>query len=232
MLELEEFPIDDASIAIVAVMAVVYIFVLLIGLFAYIMEGLALHRMGKVCGAPYPWLAWIPYANLYALGYVADKDAEVSGRPATHYRNTLPILFVVLSVLSFGLMGVSVAALSSSPEGELSLGPAMLVVLMFLALLVVAVVQLVFEFIALWHIFQLFSPDNAVAFILLSILVSISMPIVLFIASRKTPAAFTENHDYTQGNSFDGTPDGTFGGNRGDSGDNSNGGDGGAYFIQ
>ena len=96
-------------------------------------------------------------------------------------------------------------------------------------------VQLVFEFIALWHIYQLFSQDNAVAFILLSILVSASMPIVLFIASRKTPAAFTENHNDTQGASFDGTPDGTFGGNssdRGDSGDNSNGGDGGAYFIQ
>ena len=228
----EEFPIDDASIAIVAVMAVVYIFVLLIGLFAYIMEGLALHRMGKVCGAPYPWLAWIPYANLYALGYVADKDAEVSCRPATHYRNTLPILFVALSVLSFGIIGVAVAASISSPDGEMTGGAAMLVVLMFLALVVVGVVQLVFEYIALWHIYQLFSPDNAVAFILLSILVSASMPIVLFIASRKTPAAFTENHNDTQGTSFDGTPDGTFGGNSGDRGDNSNGGDGGAYFIQ
>ena len=229
---LEEFPLDDASIAIVAVMAVVYIFALLIGLFAYIMEGLALHRMGKVCGAPYPWLAWIPYANLYALGYVADKDAEVSGRPATHYRNTLPILFVVLSVLSFGILGVSVTAVFSSMDGEISYGSAMLILLMLLALLAVAVVQLVFEYIALWHIYQLFSPDNAVAFILLSILVSASMPIVLFIASRKTPVAFTENHNDTQGASFDGTPDGTFGGNSGTSGDNSNGGDGGAYFIQ
>lgn len=226
---LEEFPLDDASIAIVGFMAVVYIFVLLIGLFAYIMEGLALHRMGKVCGAPYPWLAWIPYANLYALGYVADKDAEVSGRPATHYRHTLPILFVVLSVLSFGLMGVAVAASIGSPDGEMTGGVAMLIMLMLLALMAVAMVQLVFEFIALWHIYRLFSPDNAVAFILLSILVSASMPILLFVASRKTPAAFTENHNDTQGTSFDGTPDGTFGGNRGD---NSNGGDGGAYFIQ
>ena len=125
-------------------MAVVYIFALLIGLFAYIMEGLALHRMGKVCGAPYPWLAWIPYANLYALGYVADKDAEVSGRPATHYRNTLPILFVVLSVLSFGLMGVAVAASIGSPDGEMTGGVAMLIMLMLLALMAVAVVQLVF----------------------------------------------------------------------------------------
>ena len=226
---LEEFPLDDVSIAIVGFMAVVYIFALLIGLFAYIMEGLALHRMGKVCGAPYPWLAWIPYANLYALGYVADKDAEVSGRPATHYRITLPILSAVLSVLSFGLMGVSVTAVFSSMDGEISYGSAMLIMLMLLALMVVAVVQLVFEFIALWHIYRLFSPDNAVAFILLSILVSASMPILLFVASRKTPAAFTENHNDTQGTSFDGTPDGTFGGNRGD---NSNGGDGGAYFIQ
>ncbi len=226
---LEEFPLDDASIAIVGFMAVVYIFALLIGLFAYIMEGLALHRMGKVCGAPYPWLAWIPYANLYALGYVADKDAEVSGRPATHYRHTLPILFVVLSVLSFGLMGVAVAASIGSPDGEMTGGVAMLIMLLLLALMAVAMVQLVFEFIALWHIYRLFSPDNAVAFILLSILVSASMPILLFVASRKTPAAFTENHNDTQGTSFDGTPDGTFGGNRGD---NSNGGDGGAYFIQ
>lgn len=226
---LEEFPLDDVSIAIVGFMAVVYIFALLIGLFAYIMEGLALHRMGKVCGAPYPWLAWIPYANLYALGYVADKDAEVSGRPATHYRITLPILSAVLSVLSFGLMGVSVTAVFSSMDGEISYGSAMLIMLMLLALMVVAVVQLVFEFIALWHIYRLFSPDNAVAFILLSILVSASMPILLFVASRKIPAAFTENHNDTRGTSFDGTPDGTFGGNRGD---NSNGGDGGAYFIQ
>ena len=105
----------------------------------------------------------------------------------------------------------------------------MLIMLMLLALMAVAMVQLVFEFIALWHIYRLFSPDNAVAFILLSILVSASMPILLFVASRKTPAAFTENHNDTQGTSFDGTPDGTFGGNRGD---NNNGGDGGAYFIQ
>ena len=105
----------------------------------------------------------------------------------------------------------------------------MLIMQMLLALMALAVVQMVFEFIALWHIYRLFSPDNAVAFILLSILVSASMPILLFVASRKTPAAFTENHNDTQGTSFDGTPDGTFGGNRGG---NSNGGDGGAYFIQ
>jgi uncharacterized membrane protein YgcG len=99
--------------------------------------------------------------------------------------------------------------------------------LLYLIGVVLMVVQCVYLYISLWHVYRLFDPNNAVAFLLLSIFVSIAMPIVLLIVSRKTPAVFAQQPDGTSGTS--GGNDSGNGSNNGNGNDNNGGG---AYFFQ
>lgn len=187
------------------IMAYLFIFSI-IGLAVYIMEAVAVHKMGKVCGVPYPWLAWIPYASSYALGYIADKDAEANGRPATHYRKTLLIMNIIINVVSFIIIGVAVyvGLTLAGPDGEVvadldsaQVGSVMLLLLLSLADLGLSITCLVFQFIALWHVYKLFDPNNAAAFTILSVLITGAIPILLLVVSRKTPVIVPPVDDAT-----------------------------------
>ena len=69
--------------------------------------------------------------------------------------------------------------------------------LFYLAILGIAIVLAVFEYIALWHVFKLFDEPNAVIYLVLGIFVSSALPILYLILSRKTPNLPTAQPTYT-----------------------------------
>ena len=192
---LEEFPLDDVSIAIVGFMAVVYIFALLIGLFAYSMEGLALHRMGKVCGAPYPWLAWIPVANVWILGSLSDQFRYVVRGQVRSKRKVLLTLNIISAVMGVVMVVALVAAvirfvLSVRNPSETELVNALLGSIMgILALCVplagVAIAAAVLRFMALYDIYTSCDPANNTVYLVLSILFSFTQAIFLFLCRNR-----------------------------------------------
>lgn len=185
----------------------VYLVVLFaILLYQYILTAMALQRMGTTCHLPRPWLAWIPVVSIYALGAVADQDAVQKGQPRTHFRRhllgltlaclglciaviTAAISLAVYGVLHYGMAESGQEGTVQVPEMSAGFGIsiALMVILISLVLTALVIALLVFEYMAIWRIFKLFTPDNAVAFLLICIFLSIAQPILLFLASREVP---------------------------------------------
>lgn len=155
------YGMNDTMAGVLAVLGGLLIVALLIALVAYILFALGLSRMAKLRGLDNTFLAWIPVANAYLLGKVADDVNRYLGKQ-TNYRTIL----LVLSIISFagGFIPV-VGALAS-----FGCGIAMIVV----------------QAIALYAIYKDYSPDNAVIMLVTSIIFSISF-IFLFAIRNKRP---------------------------------------------
>ena len=52
----------------IAILGILLIIPLLIGLAVYIVAAISLTQMATNEGIPNPWLAWVPFANLYIVG--------------------------------------------------------------------------------------------------------------------------------------------------------------------
>ncbi len=70
----------------------------LIAIFAYIGTAYGLMCIGQTCGLKNPWLSWIPFANVYQLGVVADHYMARNENRETKQRKTLLILNIIMTV--------------------------------------------------------------------------------------------------------------------------------------
>ena len=102
---------------------------MLISVAVYVFTALALHTIASRRGIKNPWLAWIPYANVWLMGCISDQYRSVA-RGQTKYRRrwllfteianvvigvlVIVLLFVMLfNVLSFGFGNLEkIAAIS------------------------------------------------------------------------------------------------------------------------
>ncbi len=173
----------------------------LFGLAVYIMRAVAFYTIAKNRGYNRPWLAWIPVASDYLTGAVAD-DINYRNGKGTKLRVWLLVASIVAKVgasvysvfqLSysinmmrniFGSMGNMdgyTQFFNQSTELSLILS---LVSLLFSAL---TIGYAVFYYIAMYRVFMDYVPNNAVLFLVLSILFNIVEPF-LVLSIRNKPA--------------------------------------------
>lgn len=202
---LEEIATSDAEADMVLAVIGIYLAILgvalLLSLVLYVFQSIGLHKMGRTCQVQNAWLAWLPIGNLYVIGALAQCDNRVCGKKGLPYRVLLPVggavticTSIATVVLMLSLIGqVVIAELSSNGYLEdtavgfgLALGP---LVMLTLLLMVVSVATAVLEYIALYRIFHLFDRQNATLYIILSIFVTVSLPIILFILRNRQPGA-------------------------------------------
>lgn len=147
-----------------SVIGVVVLFILLVvfavGIVFYIIRALGLYRIAQARGYENAWLAWIPIASDFLLGWVGDDIVEKSGRQSWNMRWWI-------------LGGMACALVSWIPVAGLilALGP---------------MAAAVIEYFALYEIYQHYTPENKVLYLVLSIVISICSPIFLFLIGRKT----------------------------------------------
>ena len=184
--------------AFIAIYTAVILIVVAVGLIfsaaIYIMNGISLMRMGKKCGVAHPWLSWIPYANSYAFG----KIAETPDKP----RRTgllLLILNIAQSVSALILVGSTAGLVSSivrlnygAVDESLLLLPSFLLLFSYAAIIGIGIAFSVFYYMAFYRITKLFAQDKYLTYFLLGFLpifvgLSIATPIVLMVLSAKEP---------------------------------------------
>ena len=173
--------------------------------YAYIFVSLGGHRMGRKVGMSNPWMFWIPCANVYALGNLADTQATLCEGKNTTYRKKMLAWTIVVACMSivwaiaFSVYMVVAAANGLLDEnGQLVtldganlqslIGPSLFFLLTSLAFLVLYIVYLVIYYKALYRIYKLYAPDGAVGLVVLSVFVSVAIPAVFLILSGKEPA--------------------------------------------
>lgn len=170
-----------------------------IGIAIYLLESISVYKMAKSAEIKNPWLAFIPVANDWVFGTLAEKYKKKNGTKSARFGIILPVLegivliesialtiFTVISVKE--IMGYALDAVNTStemvPEQFMSLIP---VIILYFALMAVAIAYAVVFFIALWRVYYSFDKSNATLYIVLSIIFTISVPIILFIIRNRKP---------------------------------------------
>lgn len=170
-----------------------------IGIAIYLLESISVYKMAKSAEIKNPWLAFIPVANDWVFGTLAEKYKKKNGTKSARFGIILPVLegivlieaialtiFMVISVKE--ITGYALDAVNTSsemaPEQFMSLIP---VIILYFALIAVAIAYAVVFFIALWRVYSSFDKSNATLYIVLSVVFTISVPIILFIIRNRKP---------------------------------------------
>lgn len=167
-----------------------------IGITAYVLEAIAIKNLSKTLKHPDPWLAFIPGAQSYMLGYIADARSVINDRKRTKYRILLPVfncvsilsvfLFYFLFIFLFLYIGIS-SEYNNIDFDTGFLGLSIFCLIFSLLLFALSIVSMVYNYIALYNVYKVFKPNSAVAFLVLSIFVNVSIPIILFCIRKEMP---------------------------------------------
>ena len=184
-MELEEM-VSGNSVALV----IYCIFSFLFSLAIYAIIAGALYMIATRRGVEKPWLAWVPVGQLWLLGAISDHYQFVVRRNKSSNRKTLlwlQVVLVVLLIISLILI-FDVLDLSQRIDSGVSNSSALReraemkakgLVVPGLLLLVTAGITVVYEYFALYDLFRSCDPANSRLYLLLSIFVSITMPVFL-----------------------------------------------------
>lgn len=175
------------------------IFSVALGLLIYVFNSLSLMTIAKRRGLTSPWISWIPFCSGYALGKISD-DINAKGGKRSSHRKVLLSLTIVTDACIFLSMAMILAPLFSLFSFILRNGYvpatydvdelAVQLVLGFGLLMIgaiIAIINVIFYYIALYNVFKAYAPNNAVLFLVLSILISICSTIFLFVIRNHVP---------------------------------------------
>lgn len=162
---------------------------------AYVLSSYSMYTIANKRGIKKGWLAWLPYGSSWIIGSISDQYQYVVKGKKKSKRKSLLIMDIVSSVLavvvlvSVVVFVVQVAIFYDGMEteelltqvltmlGQLALG--------YLLLLVIAIVWTVIRYMALYDLYRSCDPGNAEAFLILSIFLSVTEPVLLFIDRKK-----------------------------------------------
>lgn len=158
----------------------------------YVLTALSLYNLAKRRGVEYPILAWIPVADNYVVGSIAD---EYDGRMgvARGWRKvliTLSIVGVVGVIVSYvGVFAtVIVTAFKYAPYEPPTEEWFAFFLIFYVLLLIAAVVAMaasIIRYICIFKIFESTVEKKAVKYLLLSLMVPLAEPICLFLCRNK-----------------------------------------------
>ena len=181
------------------------LFAMAYGAYAYIGMGLGGFRMARKAGMNNPWMFWIPVANVYAMGHLADTQASLCEGKNTTYRKKLlvwtivyaaaavlwAIAFTVFMAVAAANGMVDVNGGSVTVQGfdpTVLIGPALFFLTTLLVSLVLYIIYLVVYYKALYRICKLYAPSGAAGLLVLSIFVNIAIPAIFLVLSGREPA--------------------------------------------
>ena len=185
---------DEATAVGMALFYLIYFLVMGgISIVAYVFQSVSMYSIANRRGIKNPWLAWVPLGNLWMLGCISDQYRYVAKGQVKNKRKSLLILGIVMSVVAVATLVVaaivSIGALDanylSDSEAAAMLVGMIIMLVLYLALLAVAVAVTVIQYMALYDLFVSCDPNNGVLFLVLSILISMAMPICMFICRKK-----------------------------------------------
>ena len=188
----------------------------LFGVAAYILTALAIYTISSRRGLSKPWLAWIPVINCWLLGSLSDQYRYVVKGENKSKRKWLLILRILKAVLVFAISAFVISMVGSVVkasyyggylEGDFldMLAPVLTMLGFALPYAGITIAFCVVRYIALYDVYRSLDPDNAVLYLVLSILFSPTEPFFLFfnrekdlgMPPRKQPVYETaENYEY------------------------------------
>ena len=165
---------------------------------AYVLTALGLYALANRRGLKNAWLSWVPVVNCWIVGSLSDQYRYVTKGEVKNKRKALIVLQIIswiLVIAIFAVVIVMVVTLTdmaiNSPgdmmtdtlTGEMLskvLGPVIAVAGLCMLLIGISIATMVIRYMAMYDIYNSCNPQNSVAFLVLSILFSITEPFFLF----------------------------------------------------
>ena len=168
----------------------------LIQVAVYVFSALALYTIAKRRGLSNPWLSWIPVANVWILGSIADQYRYVARGEVRSKRKVLLTLKIISAALTavmvvlcigtvIGAIGGAVAGRNEDMIMRGMMGPLAGVIGLPLPQVGVPIAAAVIRYMALYDLYSSCDPDNKTVFVVLSILFGITVPVFLFLCRNK-----------------------------------------------
>lgn len=185
---------DEALIGLIAGLMGIPAFVIQIA--AYVLSSLALYTIAKRRGLNHPWLSWIPVANVWILGSIADQYRYVARGEIKSKRKVLLTLRIISAVLSAVMVVLCIGAVAGAVSGAV-MGKAENVILqnllgslvgmlgLVVPILAVAIGTAVIRYMALYDLYSSCDPGNKTVFLVIGILFGITEPVFLFLCRNK-----------------------------------------------
>ena len=166
------------------------------GIAVYVLTALAFYTVADRRGLKNPWLAWIPIINCWLLGSLSDQYRYVVKGENKSKRKWLIILRILKAVLVFAISAFVISMVGSVVkasyyggylEGDFldMLAPVLTMLGFALPYAGITIAFCVVRYIALYDVYRSLDPDNAVLYLVLSILFSPTEPFFLFFSRNK-----------------------------------------------
>lgn len=179
-----------------------------LGLLSYVLTGMSLYTLATRRGLRHAWLSWVPVANVWVLGSLADQYRYVARGEVRFRRRSLLTLRIFTTVLSavltgigvvivVGFVGAHMGALNPNRFFPWVTGPALGAAAIGLSLAAVTVAYWVIYFMAIYDLFRSSDPQNATLFLVLAILFSVTRPFFLFACRNKDLGMPPRRTEYT-----------------------------------
>ena len=209
----EEAGINEGDLMVfTSIIAVYFAFLGIISLVMYLLQAFGLYGMAKGSGISAPWRGFIPFANTFLFGKIAERYVKKDGKRSAKLGGLLlafEILTLVFAcavvVFSIGMLAVVIGYMNSEAEMETAV-ISTLIPMFFSALVLmgVSIAYIVLYYVALWRIFTAYDYNNATVYFVLTIFFSFLGPIFLFVLRNKQPVFDTREHfNYLYNNKSD-----------------------------
>lgn len=196
-----------------------YCLVMVCAAYAYVFVSLGGQRMARKVGMSNPWMFWIPCANVYAMGNLADTQASLCEGKNTTYRKKMLAWSIVVAcaaipwAIAYTVFMVAAAANGLLDENgvlitldgaslEPLIGPTLFLLAVSLVFLALYIVYVVIYYKTLYRIYKLYAPDGAAGLVVLSVFVSVAIPAVFLKLSEREPVLPPRGEDDGDGEAY------------------------------
>ena len=198
----EEAGMNESDLMVFAGIMLVYFAIFsIIAVAMYLLEAFGLYGMAKGSGIGRPWRGFIPFANIFLFGKIAERYVKKDGKKSAKFGGLLLAFEILTLVLAFVTMafviGMIFVLATAENETDLAysiLAPMVAMLISCFLLMGVAIAYAVIYYVALWRIFTAFDYNNATVYFVLSILFSFLGPIFIFILRNKQPVFDPREH--------------------------------------
>ena len=172
--------------------AVFYLLALGFSVLSYVLQAVGMYTIAKRREIKNPWLAWIPYGNIWILGSISDQYQFVAQNRVKNRRKTLLGLFIAVIVLAMIVVGFAaylvyldaVGGYYYTPE-ETLIALAIVAGVAYLAMLVISIIYTVQAYVCLYNLYASCNPDSKVGFLVVSIFFGMIQPFLVFACRKK-----------------------------------------------
>lgn len=171
---------------IVVVVLALYLVLMGLGIAGYIMNSIALHKLGSRRQIPNSWIAWIPVASSFLIGSIVDEYDERNGLKRKWRVVLLTLEIIAIGGLIVGYIGLIVWMVAMGIQSEYVssdvagiMGGFIIVYALIIVVAIIASAKGFCQAICIYKIFESTVPEKSVKYMLLYLLVPLAGSICL-----------------------------------------------------